>query len=112
MTENFSNTYFSDKVCSKIGFVCESINNLKNDSKLNERESAILITSLLYAMDKIATACGHYDAYRKSAKFTDNLTLAMLLISGNLSDDNRCYNKDANELVQEIYADLIYIDPP
>lgn len=68
MTENFSNTYFSDKVCSKIGFVRENINNLKNDNKLNEKESAILITSLLYAMDKIATTCGHYDAYRKGVK--------------------------------------------
>ncbi|QQF52107.1 DNA adenine methylase [Campylobacter fetus subsp. venerealis] len=108
MTENFSNTYFSDKVCSKIGFVRESIESLD----INERERAILITSLLYAMDKIATTCGHYDAFRKGAKLTDNLSLAMPQVSDKLSLDNRCFNKDANELVKEIYADLVYIDPP
>lgn len=112
MTENFSNTYFSDKVCSKIGFVRESINNLKNDNKLNEKENAMLITSLLYAMDKIATTCGHYDACRKGAKQTDNLTLAVPLVNNKLSPSNRCYNRDANELVKEIYTDLVYLDPP
>ena len=108
MSENFSNTYFSDKVCSKIGFVRESIENLD----INERERAILITSLLYAMDKIATTCGHYDAFRKGAKLANKLTLAMPQLSNKLSASNRCFNKDANELVKEIYADLIYIDPP
>ena len=108
MSENFSNTYFSDKVCSKIGFVRESIESLD----INERERAILITSLLYAMDKIATTCGHYDAFRKGAKLANNLTLAMPQLSNKLNASNRCFNKDANELVKEIYADLIYIDPP
>ena len=108
MSENFSNTYFGDKVCSKIGFVRESIESLD----INERERAILITSLLYAMDKIATTCGHYDAFRKGAKLANNLTLAMPQLSNKLNASNRCFNKDANELVKEIYADLIYIDPP
>ncbi|MCR6578530.1 DNA adenine methylase [Campylobacter insulaenigrae] len=108
MTENFSNTYFSDKVCSKIGFVRESIESLD----INERERAILITSLLYAMDKIAATCGHYDAFRKGVKLADNLSLAMPQLSNKLSANNCCFNKDANELVKEIYADLIYIDPP
>ncbi|MFQ6342505.1 DNA adenine methylase [Campylobacter sp. VTCC 70190] len=108
MSENFSNTYFSDKVCSKIGFVRESIESLD----INERERAILITSLLYAMDKIAATCGHYDAFRKGAKLANDLTLAMPQLSNKLSASNRCFNKDANELVREIYADLIYIDPP
>lgn len=112
MTENFSNTYFSDKVCSKIGFVRENINNLKNDNKLNEKESAILITSLLCAMDKIATTCGHYDAYRKGVKQADNLILAVPLVSNKLNPNNRCYNQDANDLVKEIYTDLVYLDPP
>lgn len=112
MTENFSNTYFSNKVCSKIGYVRENINSLKDSNRLNERESAILITSLIYAMDKIATTCGHYDAYRKGAKLADNITLAMPLVSNKLNANNQCYNKDANELVREIYADLVYLDPP
>ncbi|WP_058893738.1 DNA adenine methylase [Campylobacter iguaniorum] len=112
MSENFADTYFSAKVCSKIGFIRDSIETLSKDSEINERERAILITSLIYAMDKIATTCGHYDAYIKGGKLVDNITLAMPFLYENLNQNNRCFNKDANELVREIYADLIYIDPP
>ena len=34
---------------------------------INYKEYAILITSLLYAMDRIANTVGHYDAYRKNS---------------------------------------------
>ena len=51
--------------------------NFKNEI-LNERERAILITSLLYAMDKIAQTCGHYDAYRKNGNLNQTLELAFL----------------------------------
>lgn len=112
MSENFADTYFSAKVCSKIGFIRDSIEDLSKNNKINEREMAILITSLIYAMDKIATTCGHYDAYRKGAKLADNINLAMPQIYDNLNQHNHCFNKDANELVKEIYTDLVYIDPP
>ena len=80
--------------------------------KINERERAILITSLLYAMDKIAKTCGHYDAYRKGAEFDASLELFVPLAEVHNNSNNKCFNKDANELVKEITADLIYIDPP
>ncbi len=112
MSENFADTYFSKKVCSKIGFIREGIENKFNNAEINKKERAILITSLLYAMDKIATTCGHYDAFRKGAKQADNIQLLMPLISKSVSRDNLCFNKNANELVREISADLFYIDPP
>ncbi|RDU51441.1 DNA methyltransferase [Helicobacter sp. MIT 00-7814] len=112
MKDNFANTYFSAKVCSKIGFIRENIENLSKNGEINERETSILITSLLYAMDKIATTCGHYDSYRKGAKLADGINLAMPRLYDNLNQNNHCFNKDANELVREIYADLVYIDPP
>lgn len=76
MTQNFSGTYFSNKVCSKIGFVREHIENEFCSDKINSRERAMLITSLLYGIDKIANTCGHYDAYRKKcgvARFLYNV---------------------------------------
>lgn len=112
MSDNFSNTYFSDRVCSKIGFIRENIEQLCNDKEINKREMAILITSLIYAMDKIAATCGHYDAYRKGAQLANEIFLAMPLINNNLNLENQCFNMDANELVKKIYADLVYIDPP
>lgn len=54
MTINFSNTYFSHDDCSKIGYIREDIETKYANKEINERERALLITSLLYAMDKIA----------------------------------------------------------
>lgn len=112
MTENFADTYFSAEDCARIGFIREDIETSFNNGDLNNRERAILITSLLYAMDKIAKTCGHYDAYRKGAEFDSSLELYVPLAEQNNNENNQCYNMDANELVKSLYADLVYIDPP
>ena len=112
MTENFSDTYFSRDDCAKIGYIREDIECLYENGSINKRERAILITSLLYAMDKIANTCGHYDAYRKGVVFDKPLELYVPLAEVHNTADNQCYNTDANELVKDITADLVYIDPP
>lgn len=111
MTQNFSGTYFSDKVCSKIGFIRENIENESRSGKINSRERAMLITSLLYGIDKIASTCGHYDAYRKNAELPESFTMCVPEPNANLKH-NRCFNEDTNELVKKISADVVYIDPP
>lgn len=112
MTDNFSDTYFSRDDCAKIGYIREDIECLYENGSINKRERAILITSLLYAMDKIANTCGHYDAYRKGVVFDKTLELYVPLAEVHNNADNKCYNTDANELVKDISADLVYIDPP
>ena len=71
----------------------------------------MLITSLLYGLDKIANTCGHYDAYRQNVELTDELVLAVPDPNLNLKE-NECFNCDTNELVKSIAADVVYIDPP
>lgn len=112
MTANFADTYFSRNDCSKIGHIREHIESSFKNGDLNKREKAILITSLLYAMDKIANTCGHYDAYRKGVEFEKSLELYVPLAEVNNNQNNKCFNMDANELVKKITADLVYIDPP
>lgn len=112
MTENFSDTYFSKSDCAKIGYIRENIEVLYNEHKINEREKSLLIMSLIYAMDKIANTCGHYDAYIQNAVFDRHLLLAVPAVNTRNNPLNKCYNEDANELVKHIYADLVYIDPP
>ena len=112
MTDNFSDTYFSRDDCAKIGYIREDIECLYENGSINKRERAILITSLLYAMDKIANTCGHYDAYRKGVVFDKTLELYVPLAEVHNNADNKCYNTDANELVKNIKSDLVYIDPP
>ena len=112
MTENFSDTYFSRADCAKIGFIREDIERRCRRGELNRREQAILITSLLYAMDKIALTCGHYDAFRQGAEPDQPLELRVPLAPIENDPHNQCYNEDANNLVKRITADLVYIDPP
>ena len=111
MSKNYGDTYFSKKNCRKIGFIREDIEKNYKNGSLNNREKYILITSLLYAMDKIANTCGHYDAYRKNGELTKNLELQMPKIEKS-NIKNEIYNEDINNLVKVISADIVYLDPP
>lgn len=80
--------------------------------EINDRERTLIITSLLYAADRIANTCGHYDAYRQGVEFEKHLELSIPLPTNKLNTKNICYNEDTNDLVKYITADLVYIDPP
>lgn len=112
MSKNFADTFFSHADCVKIGYIRNDIENSFKAGTINERERAILIMSLLYAMDKIANTCGHYDAYIQGAAFDKPLELYVPQASNDNNAHNICYNMDANRLVKNITADLVYIDPP
>lgn len=112
MIENFADTFFDRADCAKIGFIREDIEKRHKDGMINDRERALLITALLYAMDKIANTCGHYDAFIQGAKFEKSLELLVPSAKVNNNPVNQCFNMDANELVRSIEADLVYIDPP
>jgi adenine-specific DNA-methyltransferase len=79
MSNNFSDTFFSSADCRKIGFIRKSIEMHYTKGEINERERALLITSLLYAADKIANTCGHYDAFRQGVEFDKHLELSVPL---------------------------------
>ncbi|OQA49944.1 MAG: Modification methylase FokI [Firmicutes bacterium ADurb.Bin300] len=111
-SENFADTYFSKADCAKIGFIREDIEEKYIHKNINERERAILLTSLLYAMDKIANTCGHYDAFRQGGVFERSLELYVPTPEEHNNENNLCLNMDANDLVRNIEADLVYIDPP
>lgn len=110
---NFGDTYFNNNNCKRIGYIREDIENKYLNNEINTRERAILITSLLYAMDKIANTVGHYDAYRKNGNLDKKLELCMLNLKSNINNkNNKIFNEDSNELVRNIKADVVYIDPP
>ncbi len=111
VSRNFADTFFSKNNCKKIGFIRNDIEENFINGNLNLREKCILITSLLYAMDKIANTCGHYDAYRKNGELDRELVLGMPLIS-KTNIKNELYNMDINQLVHIVSADVVYLDPP
>ena len=111
MSINFGDKYYSREIARKIGYIREEISKLAKDNKINKREECILITSLIYAMDKIANTCGHYDAYRKSKNYNNDLVLKFPNIK-KCKGGNQIYNMDSNQLVRSVRADIAYIDPP
>lgn len=111
MVENYADTYFNKNNCKKIGFIREDIEENYKNNTINHRERCILITSLLYAMDKIANTCGHYDAYRKDGELDKKLELSIPNIRS-ANPKNEIYNADVNQLVKIISTDIAYLDPP
>lgn len=113
VSANFSDTFFSKDNSRKIGFIREDIEKKHSNGEINDREKAILITSLLFSMDRIANTVGHYDAYRKNGEIDKELVIYNLEIPNtNVNLNNKVFCEDANELVRNIEADLVYIDPP
>lgn len=112
-TINFSDTYLSKENLQKVDYIRDHIDSLSNNGSLNKREKAVLLTSLLYAVDKIANTVGHYDAFRKNGSLDVPLVLAMPNVPEiTVNNNNQQYNQDANQLIEFLTTDILYIDPP
>jgi len=107
-SENFGGKYFSQNSSKIIGFIRQNIEENRNN--LTEKEYYILITSLLYSIDKIANTVGHYDAYFKKKFIEDKFFMKPIepLKIENVS----IFREDTNILAKNIKADIVYIDPP
>ncbi len=107
-SSSFGGKYFSYNSSKIVGFIRENIE--ENKKNLTNRESYMLIASLLYAIDKIANTVGHYDAYFKKEQVNDNFF--MKPIDPIKVNEVSIFREDANFLIRKIKADVIYIDPP
>lgn len=105
---NFGGKFFSKDSAKIIGFVRENIE--ENKKNLTEREYHMLISSLLYSVDKIANTVGHYDAYFKKESIEDKFF--MRPIDPIEVKSASIFREDANSLAKRIQTDIVYIDPP
>src|SRR3989338_8615249 len=110
-SKNFSNTYFDAENAKKIGLIRDDIEKLFEEKIITPREKSYLLTSLIYALDKIANTVGHYDAYRK-IDIPDKKLFSLPLDITDSKYSAEIYKDDANKLVKKIKADVVYIDPP
>lgn len=111
-SKNFSNKYFSKENAKKIGSFRENIEKLFSENLITSREKSILLTSLIYAADKVANTCGHYDAYRKKMEMNNDIIFQIPDYNEYKVKHAKIYNEDANSLVKRIKSDIVYIDPP
>ncbi|MDR1027591.1 MAG: DNA adenine methylase [Rickettsiales bacterium] len=108
-SDTFSDTYFSYADAKKIGSIREHIESIKNE--LLEREYAILLSSLLYTTDKIANTVGHFEAFLGKRPDIRGVKLEELNIK-KYRYTPKIYQMDANKLIKNIKADVLYLDPP
>lgn len=107
-SDNFGGTYFTESNAKKIGKIREEINRITED----EQEKNLLLTSLIYATDKVANTVGHYDAYRKKLDTLIPVKLLFPNIHPEMNYNNEVFRQDANILIRKIECDVLYIDPP
>lgn len=105
----YGNRYFSVEDAKVIGFIRDYIEEHKQ--WYSEREYCYLISALLYACDKIANTVGHFESFLSSTPSTKGVYLKLFDINKDLLPAD-IYNMDANELVKNMTADIVYIDPP
>ena len=93
----------------KLDAIREEIDNLVN----NEVEKSVLLTSLIYAMDKVDSSVGHHVSYLKQwaprAYNTMRMVVPKLIIDGKC---HRVFNHEIFDLLDDIEVDLAYYDPP
>jgi adenine-specific DNA-methyltransferase len=113
VSKNFGDKYFDLRDSLLIGEIRELIENNKHN--LNEKEYAILLTSLIYSFDRISRTVGHYEAFIKTDSKKSNFKFDLIEPIVKSKDTNKkifISQEDANALVRKIRADVFYIDPP
>ena len=107
ITENFGGKYFSVQNAMLLDSWREYLAIRVQDPPT----LWVLLTSLLYAADKIAQTVGHYDAYfvRNAVDRKPELRLLDQVGTGS---GHKIYNRDTNSLIGEIEVEVLYLDPP
>lgn len=105
--------YFTDANALKIDTFRKLFDDWKRERMISELEFYYLVTALLRAVNLVSNVSGTYAAYLKTwdARALKPLVLEPFDIIPS-ANRNLAYKRDANELVQELAPDILYLDPP
>ena len=105
--------YFSEYNGGKIDTIRNKIEEWFNDSQINEDEYYYLLTSLLYAVQKVSNISGTYGAYNKFWDPRSKRDIALKPIQVITSNNHHiAYNSNIFHIIDKINTDIVYIDPP
>ena len=107
-SEHFGGNFFSELNAKKIGVIRDEIEVIAS----NLREKAALITSLVYAADRVANTVGHYDAFHRGQDIQTPIELRLPNILQLKSSKNEVYCQDSMTLATQVKAEVAYLDPP
>jgi adenine-specific DNA-methyltransferase len=93
----------------RLDAIREEIDNLQ----LPIAERAVLLTSLIFALDSVDSTLGHYAAYLNdwSPRSYNKLRLEVPSLFPNTAT-HKVYRRDIFDLLPDIDVDLAYLDPP
>ena len=111
-SDNYGDKYFGVNDAKKIGYIRGYIQESYEKESINEREFDILLSSLIYSMDKVANTVGHYEAYRKISVSDNRFIFELLDLRNYIGKTVEIFQDDANELVDKILSDIVFLDPP
>lgn len=113
VSKNFADKFFRYVDSKLIGFIRIDIQNKLNKNLINNKEYCILISSLLYSLDRCANTVGHYDAYIKGKQIKTEFIFDLINpIKFNNGETIKIFREDSNILAKKIKADIAFIDPP
>ncbi len=105
--------YFTNKNAVRIDFIRNTIEAWKTQNLLEDYEYYYLLASLIDSVPSVSNITGTYGAYLKTwdrRSFKD-LELSKLDVYDN-KRENKAFNCDALELIDNIEGDILYLDPP
>lgn len=106
-------TYFSDQNGQKIDAIRTTIEKWKKDELVTELEYYYLITALIEAVNLVSNVAGTYAACLKT--WDKRALKALVLTPPEIipsKKTNKAFRMDANEIVKNVSADVLYLDPP
>lgn len=105
--------YFSDENGRRIDAIRQKIQEWRSTEEITDGMYYFLLSSLLEAADAVANTASVYGAYLKHLKKTAQKDMWLYPADYVINEsEHDVYNKDANELIEEIDGDILYMDPP
>lgn len=110
---SYKRQYFSDANAMRIDAVRDQIEKWYQQKKLSIDEYYVLVYMLIDAADFVANISGTYGAYLKIWRSMALKTLCLKIpeITDN-KKNNKIYQLNANDLIENITGDILYLDPP
>lgn len=109
---NYGDKYFSNYDSKIIGCIRDDIESKHKNSEINEKEYYILLSSLIYSLDRAANTVGHYDAYIKGKTIRSAFRFELICPYDVKGKTIHIYREDSNRLAKAISCDIAFLDPP
>lgn len=107
--------YFSEDNAARIDYIRTRIEKWYNEEKVTRNEYYYLIACLIESVSKVANVAGVYGSYLKiwdPRAIKPMKFIHVEQLKEQALYENEVYNKNIEELINDISGDILYLDPP